>query len=260
MRTIKSTGLRIHLALIFLPVIVFWACSPMNQRTSQSKKSQEPPIEFSTNSDENGYELTIQFSPGKRHNHPLMAIWTEDTSGIYIQSLYVAQSIARGYFAHGDPSSGRWEPGPIRRPAALPYWGHKWGVKAEDGYYLPTENNPLPDAITGATPKAGFVLNTRTKSKEPKVFNLFMEINQSWDWNQYWHNNKYPDDANYKTSSQPAVIYMVTIDVNNPQEVYEMKPVGHSHYSGKDGNLYEDLSTLTTALEIVGELKVVLKQ
>jgi hypothetical protein len=35
-----------------------------------------------------------------------------------------------------------------------------------------------------------------------------------------------------------------------------MKLIGHSHYSGKDGNLYTDVSTLTTALDIARSIVV----
>jgi hypothetical protein len=37
---------------------------------------------------------------------------------------------------------------------------------------------------------------------------------------------------------------------------YTMVPIGHSHYSGKDGSLTMDLSTITTALEITESIKV----
>jgi hypothetical protein len=35
-----------------------------------------------------------------------------------------------------------------------------------------------------------------------------------------------------------------------------MGPVGHGHYSGMDGSLTTDLGSLSTALEIVGSIKV----
>jgi hypothetical protein len=85
---------------------------------------------------------------------------------------------------------------------------------------------------------------------------VFFEINQSWDWNEYWTNSKYPDDVDYKTSSQPSVVYSAVIDFDNPDKSYELRPIGHGHYSGKDGKIYPDLSTLTTALEIVERVKV----
>jgi hypothetical protein len=226
------------------------------QSESFRKAKQKPSTELNTRMGDQGYALMIHFLPGKKHNHPLMAFWTEDTLGNYLQTLYVAQSIAKGYFAHGNATSGFWQPGPLRRPAALPYWGHKGASKAPDGLYLPTPENPLPDAITGATPTGAFTLNTRTGSTSQTVFNVFMEINQSWDWNHYWHNNRFPGDEQYKTSSQPAVVYRATIDVTKPDELFLFKPVGHSHWSGADGKLYQGLNTLTTALEIVKEVKV----
>jgi hypothetical protein len=51
----------------------------------------------------------------------------------------------------------------------------------------------------------------------------------------------------------------VEIDLQNPADSYTMKPVGHGHYSGLDGSLNADLSTLTTALEIVKEITVQIK-
>jgi hypothetical protein len=86
-----------------------------------------------------------------------------------------------------------------------------------------------------------------------------MEINQSWDWNEFWHNNKYPDDKEYKTSSQPAVVYEANINTSESGKEVEFKPVGHSHYAGKDGKLYLELNTLTTALEIVKRCTVMVE-
>jgi len=40
-------------------------------------------------------------------------------------------------------------------------------------------------------------------------------------------------------------------DPAGDEKTFLMKPIGHSHYSGKDGSLSPDLGTLTTALEIV---------
>ncbi len=249
--------------LILIAVIIGYAMitafttnSSPQSRWLKRQQAKQPPILLETLSDNLGHKITIEFKRGKSINYPLMAFWIEDLEGNYIQTLYVALSIAQGYFRHGDASSGRWQPGPLRRPAALPYWGHKRGIKAADGYYIPTQDNPMPDAVTGATPTSNFILSTKTENKDITKFNIMMEINQSWDWNNYWHNNKYPDDINYKTSSQPALVYRATIDINKLQPEYKMEVIGHSHWSGANGKLYEDLSTITSALNIVGEVKI----
>ena len=97
-----------------------------------------------------------------------------------------------------------------------------------------------------------------TKLDEPGLerFNVLFEINQTWDWNEYWTNNKYPDDEEYKTSCQPALVYSVDIDLDSPQETYEMKAIGRSHHSGASGELFSDLETLTTALHIAEQIVV----
>jgi hypothetical protein len=241
----------ILLSLLIIPLMALYQC-----RSGKATSQEVPQETLNTNQEENGTPLQLTFLKGPEHNYPLMAVWLETTDGKYIETLYIANSIGEGVFRHAEKSEGKWKPGPIRRPAALPYWSHQRGVKASDGLYTPDEKNPMPDAVTGATPTGSFWLNTRTSEKLEEPFNILFEINQSWDWNEYWTNNKFPEDEDYKTSSQPALVYSATIDPSQPGRIYVLKPVGHSHYSGKDGSLNEDLSTMTTALEIADKITV----
>jgi len=239
------------LALVFLlPAMFLLMC------TNSRVPVVEAPEQFSYNPAGSGPVLEIEMTRGKGHNHPLMAIWAETPDGKFIQTLYVAESIGKGVFQHGDASRGFWMPGEIQRPAALPYWSHKRGIKNKQGYYLPTPENPVPDAYTGPTPGQSFIMQTRLDEPGPKRFNVLFEINQTWDWNEIWTNNKYPEDEEYKTSCQPAIVYMASIDLENPDEKYEMKIIGRSHYSGANGELYSDLETLTTALHIAEDIVV----
>lgn len=224
----------------------------------RSAPEPEPVRYIQTSYEGKGIDLEIHFVRGESFNHPLMAVWLEDMDENHIQTLYVAESIAKGVFRHGDASSGRWMPGPIRRPAALPYWGHQRGIRACDGFYMPEANDPMPDALTGATPKGDFVIRTHTPEDPDRQFRVLFEINQSWDWNAHWTNNKFPGDRDYMTSSQPALVYEAVIDLDSGIREYPMIPIGHSHWSGQNGKLYEDLETLTTALDIAKSIKVVL--
>lgn len=214
-----------------------------------------------TNPKIKGLNLEIEMKTGEHFKHPTMVFWTEDLEGKYLQALYVTRSLATGTYQYGANNEGGWqrEPGEARRPATLPYWLHKRNIKAPDGTYLPTPENPLPDAITGATPKEDFKLKTRAP-KNPRKFRLLLEINQPLDWNKFWHNSKYPGDKDYKTSAQPAIVYAVAIDLDDGMNEYYLNPIGHSHYSGKNGKLFTDLRTLTTAKEIVGWVKVEIKK
>lgn len=220
------------------------------------KKNVAEPEVIITNTDGKGVEITLEFWKGRSHNHPVLAIWIEDMDGNFIQDLYVSQSIATSTFRHGEAGWGHWEPAVVRRPAALPYWGHQRGIKADDGLYLPSPENPVPDAYSGATPKSDFILQSRSNEKLNSEFRLLLEINQPWDWNNHWTNNKFPNDQEYKTSSQPALVYETVINLQSGQKEFEMKPIGHSHYSGKDGSLTSDLSTITTALDIANRIVV----
>lgn len=242
-------------SLVFTAPAIAFESDPQ-QRWWRGSKQPEPMQVISTMVNEAGLLLEIVVERGSAHNHPLMAIWMEDLEGNYIQTLYVAESIAKGVYLHGDASTGRWLPGPVRRPAALPYWGHKRGIQAEDGLYMPSQQSPMADAVTGPTPKGNFSLQTKTPQTGLGKFRILLEINQPWDWNQHWYNNKFPGDREYMTSAQPALVYEAMVDLSLENEVFEMNPIGHSHWSGKTGTLYTDLSTLTTAFNIVNRVYV----
>ncbi|MFA9391415.1 MAG: hypothetical protein ACERKD_16520 [Prolixibacteraceae bacterium] len=241
----------IFILLIFATTILIYGCK-------DTKMSATSTDHLVSNQSGDGVSLTIQFYKGKYLNHPTFAFWIEDSDGKYIETLFVTRFLATGMYGHGSLGEGKWDnkPGEAKRPATLPYWLHKRGIMADGKTYLPTADNPVPDAITGATPQNDFILKTKSTKALPDKFNLMMEINQPWDWNQYWNNNLFPNDADYKTSCQPALVYSVSIDQNNLKSEYYLNPIGHSHYSGQDGELYTDLSTITTAKEIVHKVKI----
>ena len=240
---------------ILLAIAVIFLASCGSARKPSSQVGQ---FEFASNASGMGPSITIDLKQGESFYYPFMAIWLEDMEGNYIQTLYVAKSVATGVFRFGGQTSREWVEGPKRAPQTLPYWAHKRGVEASDGLFMPEPANPVPDAYTGATPTTGFILNTRADKELPAAYRVLLEINQNWDWNRYWTNNKYPGDENYAMSAQPAVVYEAIIDGWNSGSI-SMNPIGHSHYSGKTGELFRDLSTLTTALEIVGSATVQVK-
>lgn len=244
----------IVIILIALTITVLHSC--------KSNQIPAPVFEnISSNENSTGNELQIKFLSGPSHNHPTFSFWVEDLDGSYIETLFVTRYLGTGIYGHGSLGEGKWgnKPGEAQRPSTLPYWLHKKGTIKESESLLPSPEHPMPDAITGATPKGDFILTTRTSKPLPEKFRLMMEINQPWDWNEHWHNNLFPDDANYKSSCQPSLIYSVMIDRSNATDTYYLNPIGHSHYSGKDGKLYTDLSTISTAKNIINKVSVSLK-
>lgn len=206
-----------------------------------------------------GTELVLTVEHGKEHNHPVYAVWLADEDGSFIQTLYVSETIGKGVFKRAKRHQGQWQSGAIQRPASLPFWAHQRNIRNEYGHYIPSPSMPELDAYTGATPKASFRMRLRSDRPLQGNYIVYLELNQSWDWNQFWHNDKYGTEPEYKTSSQPAVVYKAQIHIPQTDEI-ELHPIGHSHPSGKDGSLNPDLSTLTTALHIVKRITISTQQ
>jgi len=240
--------------IIVVLMVFLAACSA---KPSASKIAERQKFtEVKTNAAGTGPAIEVKFYGGKSLYYPLMAIWLEDEQGGYIQTMFVPKTIAKGIFKYGSDASGKWVEAAKRAPQTLPYWSHKRGIVASDGLYMPEPENPVADAYSGATPTTSFTLATRADRPLPAKFRVMFEINQNWDWNQYWTNDKYPGDNNYLNSAQPAVVYESMVDQKDLHDKYIMRPIGHSHPSGQTGELFTDLSTLTTALQIADSIVV----
>jgi hypothetical protein len=240
--------------IIIISALIITACS--SQPSSSNLAQRQKFTDVVTNSSGAGPVVELKFYGGASLYYPLMAVWLEDEEGKYLQTLFVPRSVATGVFRYGSNVSGKWTEAPRRAPQTLPYWSHKRGVKASDGLYMPDADNPVPDAYSGATPTTSFTLTARADGALPAKFRVLFEINQNWDWNGYWTNDKYPGDVNYLSSAQPALVYETTVDSRDLQDRYIMKAAGHGHPSGQTGELFTDLGTLTTALQIADSIVV----
>ncbi len=219
------------------------------------------PETITANQSAGGTELLLHVEAGEAHNHPSFAVWMEDMQGNFIQTLFVTESVGTGIYAYKPAGDLKWEKGPGRahRPAALPYWFHKRDGQKSSGAEIPNADNPVADAYTGATPKQNFNLSLNTDEPIKGKVRILLEVNQPWDVNDYWTNARYPENTQYLTSCQPALIYAVSIDLANPMDAYYLNPIGHSHPYGANGKLYTNLTTLTSALEIFKEIRLTIE-
>ncbi|MEX0275571.1 MAG: hypothetical protein AB3N16_14455 [Flavobacteriaceae bacterium] len=216
----------------------------------------------------NGTQLTIDLMRSEHYWHPQMAVWVEDTQGNYIETLFVSKATARGLFFGGRNKDnfktfdeGKEATGEYRRVNALPVWSHKRGVQYADGMYVPPSNDPLPDAITGATLTDNFKLKTSIKPRDK--FKLKIELNVAFDDNEYFSEYDFPDDVVFHNGTgqlgQPSIIFSVAIDMHDDKNYYLMELIGHGHHSGQNGTIDPDLSTLTTAKRLVERIVVGVK-
>jgi hypothetical protein len=100
--------------LITLSVFFLASCSAGLSR----KKAKTPESRESITSNETGKgpQITLDLYKGNSFYFPLMAIWLEDDNGKYIQTLFVARSVAKGIFLYGKQENNKWVPGPKRQP------------------------------------------------------------------------------------------------------------------------------------------------
>lgn len=214
--------------------------------------------------------ITVDFLRGEHFWHPQIALWLEDTSGNHIKTLFVTNSTAKGRFYGGrsvdnyrDFDIGKQtENQDIRRVNALPHWAYRRGVRAKDGLMIPHPDDPLPDAISGATPTGNFYFNATGPDGIDSLSAIIvkLEINVAFDQNEYYSEYDYLEDTAYHSGTgllgQPSLIYSARISPAGPQKYYLMDLIGHGHHSGGDGHVYTDLSGVTTALRIAERILV----
>jgi len=240
----------------FIILIAALLASCTSRPSSTNLLQRQTMTDVVTNTSGQGEEIEVRFYGGPSLYYPLMAVWLEEENGAYIQTLFVPKAIATGVFKYGSNASGRWVEAAKRAPQTLPYWSHKRGIKAADGLFMPDPSSPVADAYSGATPTTSFVLKTRADNPLPARFRVMFEVNQNWDWNEYWTNDRFPGDRNYLFNAQPSLIYEGAVDMSGLKDRYILRPVGHSHPTGATGELFSDLSTITTALQIADSVVV----
>ncbi|WP_422104436.1 hypothetical protein [Winogradskyella sp.] len=222
-------------------------------------------IEMNTS---NATKLSIDVLRAEHYWHPQMAIWIEDEHGNYVETLFVSKATAKGLFFGGrnktnfkDFDADKETSGSYRRVNALPVWSHKRNVSYADGLFVPPSDDPLPDAITGATITDNFIFNTSTKPLNR--FKLKLEINVAFDDNAYYSEYDFPNDTVYHNGTgqlgQPSIVFSCTIDMHDEKQYYLMELIGHGHHSGQNGTIYKDLSKLTTAKHIIERIVVGVK-
>lgn len=204
-------------------------------------------------------KINVELKKGEAFQYPLFAIWAEDSLGNYLETLYISRVISSSTFDFGKKIGDNWESAVLRRPEALPYWSHKRGIKAQDGLYIPLNGSQDLDAVSGATPTGNFIIKSKSKIDNIDNYKVMVELNQSYDWNEYFTEDKFPDDKIYSGSGkigQPSLIYSAEVSSkDNAQSKHKiMELIGHGHYSGKDGKLYSDLTNITTAKNIADRI------
>jgi hypothetical protein len=224
---------------------------------------------ITTHSERLGQAIQIDLRAGKNYQSepqplflglsyrstPQAVFWLEDMEGNYLDTLYVTKKITHAGFRLSDDIFSKEI---IRRPEALPYWAHKRGRNYGNGQLMPGSDNTDLDGVTAATPQGHYDIES-VAAVDQSQFRVLMEINRSYDFNDFYHKERFPNDPVYSgsgSSGQPSVIYQVEIDSLDGRQVYIMKAIGHGHHSGANGTLYRDMSGIDSALQLVDRVIV----
>lgn len=228
------------------------------KKSAEQDKREYTLIDLSA--DANSPKLHVFFKAGREYHSapqelflsltytstPQIVVWMETLEGKYIDTLYITGKTSDSSYRSKDPAIDV-----VRRPEALPYWSHKRGIQSVDGLYTPDQHNSDLDGIAAATPKVDY----QVTMSAPRMgrYKLMVEVNRTYDFNDYYSKARFPDDAIYSgtgSSGQPSLIYEAIIDSQQPgQHLFNL--VGHGHHSGRDGSLYTELDNVTTAKQIL---------
>ncbi len=149
--------------------------------------------------DTNQYTIVVNFEYGESLTPTpyanIYVIWMEDSTSGFIQNMKVCYKLT-----HGGLTG-----------TALPFW------KVNK---LPISIPAEVDAVTSATiANSDFTVSAVLKDSSVRRFVVYFEVDRSFEPNDWF-------------SDQPALLYKANIDLDNPQLVQELYPLGWTPNEG----------------------------
>ena len=184
---------------------------------------------------------------------PQMAFWLADGNGNHLADLAVTYRSAQDDWRGGF--------GDVDRPEALPVWSHARNLPAADGGMMPEDDTVLPDAVTIATPERGFSHECLVPDGiKPGAYAVMAEVNTSYDYNDTWQDNLPGHDYHYSgVNGQPSVVWRGIINIGDEESTINLQPFGHGSPTGSDGDIDNDLESVSEAIDIVSFISVTYK-
>jgi alpha-L-fucosidase len=181
------------------------------------------------------------YSKTQYQRPPQFALWIENQASGEIRTLYVTQKLGRG----------SWN-GKSTVPVTLPYWVSRYNQQTGTTGD-PTSEQPLADAITQPTPTDQFQLSFLVNRAQQ--WDCYVEINVSGDFNERFPNET--DDGTKDTygNGQPSLVYRASLP-QGPESRAEFQLVGRTSQHSTSPELFEDLTGITTARQLLARAQV----
>lgn len=232
-----------------------------------------------------GKNIEVDVRKGVSYLWPQYAIWLETMDGEFIRPLLITDAVAKRKFVNRVVRKDEdlvFTVNPLTqagykredvfsietseqiaaqqfRPESLPVFLHKYRQFKEHTEVQEAIADQGIDGYTGATSLSSFLLKSELGADSNGRYKVRLEINQSFDFNEFYSSDRFPNDPIYSGngySAQPSLIYEAAVDLSNKQNIYGMTLIGRGHHSGRDGDIYTDLNGITTALDIVDRVIV----
>ncbi len=172
---------------------------------------------------------------------PQFVIWLENEAGAKIRTVWVTEKTG----------TGNWG-GKITRPVSLPYWVSRWKKETQsDGF--PTPENPVADAVTGATPMQHFASETRVPINS--TWDYYIEINVSGDYNEAFTAVLKDGKRDQHANGQPSIIYKGQITAL-PGQRSVPRLIGRTDQLESVSHIIPDLEGISLAKNLLSKIAV----
>ncbi len=175
---------------------------------------------------------------------PQLALWLEnDTTGA-VRTLFVTRRTA----------SDDWE-GQSSVPASLPYWVTRYQREfgRERG---PTSEDPLPDAVTGATPKLSF---SHAFEVEGGEWSLYLEVNVSGDYNEHYRRVVTDGVLADFGAGQPSLVYRAR-DITGADGPTRLEIIGQTSLAEEPEEMLVEPRHITSAHRLIQNIALTTKR
>ncbi len=172
---------------------------------------------------------------------PQFALWLEDETEGTIRTIWVTSKTGTGSWGNN-----------IVRTVSLPYWVSRWNIETQSKSY-PTPENPVINAVTGATPKAEFTAETIVPAK--RALNYFIEVNTSGDYNDAFPVSLQDGKRDRQGNGQPSIIYRGKITAS-PGRRSSPELIGRTDQLQSVKHIITGLEGITTAKDLFSKIEV----
>ncbi len=231
----------------FRYILLFCACTCLascgfnccrNPATEHAKSAESPrqvTLRFSLSLNPGIYKQTKFKKP------PQFAIWLEDAAGAKIRTVWVTEKTG----------TGNWG-GKITRPVSLPYWVSRWKKETRSDSF-PTPENPVADAVTGATPTQHFTNEIEVPINS--TWDYYVEINVSGDYNDAFTAVLKDGKRDRHANGQPSIIYRGQITAL-PGQRSAPQLIGRTDQLESVSHIIPDLEGISLAKNLLSKIEV----